>query len=128
MSAKTKSTIAKPEGKPKPVATETAGNISLGIFKIVNRVNGKAYVQYQFTYYPFAGSKRVRRRFAKLEEAKSEAQLVAVKLANGQHDVLQLTSTDRSNYLQAVEALRPFGRHLYLAVTEYVDAIKLLPE
>ena len=80
-----------------------------------------------FTLAYYDGAKRVKKRFADLEEAKQEAELAATKLANGEGQVLRLTSLDRANYLQALDTLRPLGRQLNLAVAEYVEAVKLLP-
>lgn len=51
-----------------------------------------------------------------------------MKLANGENQVLQLTSTDRTIYLDAVSRLKPFALPLNLAVQEYTSAIKQLPD
>ncbi len=117
---KTKSLPA--SGKP---FTLKRGSIVVKIYVGENRVNGTSYQQFTLAYHD--GVKRVKKRFSDLEEAKQEAELAATKLANGEGQVLRLTSLDRANYLQAVEALRSFGRQLNLAVAEYVEAIKLLP-
>ncbi len=42
--------------------------------------------------------------------------------------VLRLTSLDRANYLQALDTLRPLGRPLNLAISEYADVVNLLPQ
>jgi hypothetical protein len=63
-----------------------------------------------------------------LEEAKREAALHATKLANGENEVLRLTSTDRSIYVQALEQLRPLNVPLNVAVLEYKSALKSLPD
>jgi integrase len=109
-------------GKPLPIK---CGNVTVKIYVGENRVNGTTYRQFTLAYYD--GTKRVKKRFADLQEAKREAELTATKLANGESQVLRLTSLDRANYLQAIESLRPLGRQLNLAVAEYVEAVKLLP-
>lgn len=111
-----------------PVKTVKRGSIEIEIFATSNTVNGKSYPQFRFSYYPYVGADRVRRRFADLGEATTEAELVATKLANGQHEVLELTSGDRSAYLQSLELLRPYDRPLFVAIAEYVDILKQLPQ
>src|SRR5580765_8404000 len=100
------------------------GNVTVKFYADKNRVNGTNYQQFTLVYYD--GAKRIKKRFADLEEAKREAELAALKLANGEGQVLRLTSLDRAHYLQALDTLRPFGCQLNLAVAEYTDALKLL--
>jgi integrase len=76
----------------------------------------------------YDGSQRKKVRFADMAEAKREGELVATKLANGENDVLRLTSTDRAVYVQAVALLRALDVPLNVAVLEYVSAVKSLPE
>jgi protein-disulfide isomerase-like protein with CxxC motif len=109
----------------KPLAIKR-GNVTVKIYTGKNRVNGTNYQQFTLAYYD--GARRQKKRFSDLEEAKQEAELAATKLANGEGQVLRLTSMDRANYLQSLDTLRPLGRQLCLAVAEYVDSIKLLPE
>jgi integrase len=99
--------------------------VTVKIYAGKNRVNDTSYPQFTLVYYD--GAKRCKKRFADLDEAKREADLAVTKLANGEGQVLRLTSLDRANYLQALDTLRPLGRQLNLAVAEYADAIKLLP-
>jgi integrase len=101
------------------------GNVRVKIYVGKNHVNGKNYPQFTLAYYD--GVKRVKKRFADLEKAKQEAELALTKLTSGENQVLHFTPFDRANYLHALAALRPLGRPLNLAVTEYVEAIKLLP-
>ena len=111
-------------GPGKPLVTKR-GNVTVKIYAGKNRVNGTTYHQFTLAYYD--GAKRVKKRFSDLEEAKQEAELAATKLANGEGQVLRLTSLDRANYLQALDTLRPLGRQLNLAVAEYAEVMKLLP-
>lgn len=50
------------------------------------------------------------------------------ELASGAGQVLSLTSADRAVYIQALELLRPVNLPLNVAVSEYLSAIKGLPE
>ncbi len=109
-------------GKPLEIKL---GNVTVKIYTGKNLVNGTTYQQFTLAYYD--GAKRIKKRFSDLEEAKQEAELAVTKLANGEGQVLRLTSLDRANYLQALETLRPRGRQLNLAVAEYAEVMKLLP-
>ncbi|MHB8520906.1 MAG: tyrosine-type recombinase/integrase [Limisphaerales bacterium] len=101
------------------------GNVTVKIYTGTNRVNDASYPQYTLVYYD--GPQRKKRRFSDLQAAKREAELVATRLANGENDVLELTSTDRAVYLQALNELRPFDVPLNVAVIEYANALKHLP-
>ena len=109
-------------GKP---LTIKRGNVSVKIYASKNRVNGCSYPQFTLAYYD--GARRQRKRFADLVKARREADLAVTQLANGEGQVLRLTSLDRANYLQALDTLRPLGRQLNLAVAEYTEVMKLLP-
>ncbi len=102
------------------------GSVTVKIYGEKNRVNGKNYSQFTVVYRD--GVARKRRRFSDLDAAKREAELTATKLANGENEVLRLTSADRTIYVQAVEQLRPFNIPLNVAVLEYVSAMKHLPQ
>jgi hypothetical protein len=109
----------------KPVEIKR-GNVTVKIYAGRNRVPDKVYPQFTLVYYD--GSQRKKLRFADISDAKREAELVATKLANGENEVLRLTSTDRAIYMQAVAHLRPLGIPLNVAVLEYISAVKSLPE
>lgn len=102
------------------------GSVTVKIYKGANRVSGISYDQFTVVYYD--GVQRKKKTFATLGEARREANLTATKLANGENQVLRLTSTDRTIYLEAVSQLRPFALPLNLAVQEYTSAIKQLPD
>jgi integrase len=110
------------------VATVERGNIALDIYPATNTVNGKEYAQFRFTY--ISGSQRVRRRFADLEEAKREAELVATALVNNEAEVLKLTGAERADYVKAMQKLREWRTDVDLddAVKDYVAAVKRLPQ
>ncbi len=102
------------------------GNVTVKIYGGKNRVNGTLYPQFTLTYYD--GAQRKKKRFADLAEAKREAEFTAEKLASGENEVLRLTSSERTSYVQAIDQLRPLNVPLNLAVLEYVSAVKNLPE
>jgi integrase len=110
--------------KRKPILIKR-GSVSVKIRPGINRVDGKEYPQFTLIY--FAGNKRVRERFSDLESAKKQAQLVLVKLANGENEVLKLTAADRAIYVQALDLLKPLNTPLNVAVADYISAIKKLP-
>jgi integrase len=93
----------------------------------------KALVKYQSDLYTVAyyeGTKRVRRKFSDLAKARREAELIAIKLANGESEALKLTGSDRADYVRAMQKLREWkpGIDLNLAVTDYVAVMRRLPE
>jgi len=102
------------------------GNVAVKIYSGQNRVGDTVYPQFALVYY--SGSKRIKRNFASLDEAKREAEIAAVKLANGEGEILKLTSTDRAIYIEAVELLRPLNLALNTAAKEYVRAVQQLPQ
>ena len=102
------------------------GSVTVKIYRGANLVNGVSYNQFTVVYYD--GVQRKKKTFTTLGDAEREAKLIATKLANGENQVLRLTSTDRTVYLEAVGQLRPFALPLNLAVQEYTSAIKQLPE
>jgi integrase len=102
------------------------GNVTVKIYAVKNRVNGASYPQFTLVHY--LGNQRIKRKFADLKEARREAELVAAKLASGENEVLRLTSTDRVVYLQARAELHPLNLPLNVAVSEYVNTVKRLPQ
>lgn len=132
---KTKPTIH--EKGPLEVAKQ--GSVSIPIYATTNRIyrrnpaTGARELKSehpQFTVIFYEGSRRVQRKFADLGKARREADLAAIKLANGEAEILKLTGTDRADYVHAMRHLRGWNEsaHLNLAVTDYVAAMKRLPE
>jgi integrase len=91
--------------------------------KIVGR-RRRWYERFTVTYYRTDGVKqmRCRRSFSSLQDARFEAGRAATAIANGEADILKLTSADRATYLRAMDALRPLGIPLHVAIEEYVEA------
>jgi integrase len=91
--------------------------------KIVGR-RRRWYERFTVTYYRTDGVKQIRcrRSFSSLQDARFEAGRAATAIANGEADILKLTSADRATYLRAMDALRPLGIPLHVAIEEYVEA------
>ena len=102
------------------------GNVTVRITTEENVVQGTAYARHTIIY--FDGGQRIRRRFSDLGEARTEAELIAIKLANRDGEALKLKPEDRASYLQAMEMLRSLDPSLRLnmAIREFVDARKNL--
>src|ERR1017187_9399016 len=93
----------------------------------------KALVKYKSVIYTVAyyqGTQRVRQKFSNLAKARREAELIAVKLANGETEALKLTGGDRADYVRAMQKLREWkaDADLNLALTDYITAARRLPE
>ena len=151
---KTDLSEAKSRKNTKPFAVIKEGSISIPIYAHTNiipqrdeqtgailyeslpegsTVKPKALVKYQSVIYTVAyyqGTKRVRKKFSDLAEAKREAELIAVKLANFEGEVLKLTGADRADYIRAMQKLREWkpDADLNLAATDYVAVMRRLPE
>jgi hypothetical protein len=121
-----------------PLEVVKHGSIPAPIYSTTNRIyrpNPRTGVrehkseQPQFTVICYKGFRRVKRKFADLANAKREADLAAIKLANGELEALKLKGTDRADYVHAMRHLREWNpnTHLNLAVTDYVAAMSRLP-
>ncbi|MBC8096841.1 MAG: site-specific integrase, partial [Akkermansiaceae bacterium] len=130
----------KPESTEKgPLEVAKQGSISVPIYSTTNRIyrlnpaNGSRELKSehpQFTVIYYEGSRRVKRKFSNLVKARREADLAAIKLSNGEAEILKLSGTDRADYVHAMRYLREWSAsaHLNLAVTDYVAAVKRLPQ
>ncbi|MBI3414628.1 MAG: hypothetical protein HY043_04790 [Verrucomicrobia bacterium] len=92
-----KSSRKTPESDPIVVRQ---GSVTATIYPTVNRIyrvdpaTGQRQLKRehpQFTLVYWHSSKRVRKKFTALEEARAEANLAVVKLANGESEILKLT-------------------------------------
>jgi len=82
--------------------------IKRGSFTVkIYRVSNKGRVSFTVVY--TSNGKRVLRMFADFEEAHGEARRVANTLEKGEFEVLELCSTDRARYVNAMQALEPTG-------------------
>ncbi len=62
-----------------------------------------------YTVCHYQNGKRIRTVFAKLEEARTEAETISIRLGNVEADVLTLRSQDRAAYLRSRALLDPLG-------------------
>ena len=91
---------------------------------ITDTIDKGRYRNYVIAFYVNGERRQVRR--ASLAEARKEADFILDKLAQGEQDVLALTSTDRLIYLRACETLSKSNVSLDVAVSQYVHAEKIL--
>src|SRR4051812_37425175 len=105
-----------PEKGPIEVAKE--GSITIPIYATTNRIyrinpaNGSRELKSehaQFTVIYYEGSRRVKRKFADIGKARREAELAAIKISNGEAEVLKLTGMDRADYVHAMTHLRAWS-------------------
>lgn len=92
--------------------------------KIYHCQSKRGYDNYYVSYY----LNRVRKRvvFVDLAKAKKEAKYVVRQLDKMEHEVLELTSTDRIAYQYARRYLDPIGVSVERAAMDYADAVKKL--
>jgi len=106
--------------KPKFPITVKRGHTIVKIYRTPSR----GCDAYTVSYY--LGDQRVRKTFADLGLATTEAETVATKLSTGEVNVLTLTSDDRLSYVRAIEALKPTGVSLEMAAMQFAEAHALL--
>src|SRR5262249_13264645 len=75
-----------------------------------------------FTVAYHQDGKRQRRTFGKLSDAKDAAHEIALTIAQGRANSVELTGADRDSYTAALNLLRPHGLPLYSVVEEYLAA------
>lgn len=116
---------AKAKKRPGPVREVKRGSVTVKIYRGTNRKpDGREYPVFTVTY--SERDRRERRFFADLDDAIDEAEKVALRLNQGEHRALQLTSADASSYTQALAELAPLGVPLHSAISEYVHVAKML--
>lgn len=98
-----------------------AGSVSVKIYRTKNR-DGILFTVSHYT--PDRG--RQRTNFRELEDAKREAQRIAMKIHNGEAEALKLTKVDRSAHVRAASFLQPHNRTIDMAAQEYAEAAQLL--
>ncbi len=79
-----------------------------------------SYDAYTLTY--TFGGKRIRKKFADLTEARTEAETTATAVANGAMTTRLLTPEQTQDYCSAIENLKEIGISLPSAITEYMEA------
>lgn len=96
------------------------GNITVPIYKSMARGRVRFTLAYR------EAGERKRETFATENAARARAEEIAVKIENGQRDVLTLTGVDKESYAFAVRELEETGVPLLTAVREYIAASKML--
>jgi integrase len=97
------------------------GSVTVKIYESKPRGRALFTVTYRDT-----NNRRVKKSFADLEKAKTEAYAAAAKIQSGQIDVLELKSEDRIAYQHAIAVLKPTGQPLDTAAEQYAEAFKQL--
>lgn len=105
--------------------TVKSGSATVAIYLTPTIVNGRKYTQYTLSYY--SGGQRVRKKFADLEKARSEAEFAARSIASGESAALSLTSEDRAAYVKALELIQESQKPLTTVAHEYMEAVRILP-
>ena len=102
------------------------GSVAVKLYTVSNRSAGTTYRQFVLAYRDADGRRRLR-KFSELGLAQTEAELTATKLAAGEAEVLRLTSSDRTQYLQARALADGLAVPLVAAMEDYAAAKALLP-
>ena len=107
----------------KPIAVRV-GNVTVKIYRSYRIKARQSYTLFDVADYTSGRRKFI--SFADEGEARRKANEIAIKLANSEGDVLQLTSNDRAAYLRSMDLLKPTGKALELAAAEYAEASEKL--
>lgn len=102
--------------------TIKSGNVTIRIYKVDT---AKGYTEYKLAYYAPDG-KRKFQSFADYADARKRADKVVGTLSGPDAHALTVSADDRLVYLRAVEALKPLGVPLDVAVAEYARARAVL--
>ncbi len=87
----------------------------------VYQSQSRGRVYFKVVYYD-AGQSRKTLGFKTFADAKTEAEIIACKMSQGELDALTLTSQDRLVYGRALHSVSPFGVSLDVAAAEYAQA------
>lgn len=104
--------------RTKPVHVARAGNVRVPIYRYGD---GRFCVAWR----KVAGEAPRRETFSVRKEAEARAEEMALAIANGQADVLELTRADRDSYLLAVRQVQTFGIPLHSAIEEWAAVRQL---
>lgn len=116
--------VQKVKGRSAEYLLASLGSHSVKIYSSARQVGGAIYHEHCVAF--SEGGKRVRRRFADLDDAKAEADRVLVAMANGATRALTLTSAEAEEYSQAAAELGAVGATILPAAREYRTAVELL--
>ena len=97
------------------------GNVAVKIHRSETRGRPLFTLVYRDTNH-----RRVKKSFADLSAARTEAHAVAAKIQDGQIDVLELNSRDRISYQHALAVLKTTGQSVDSVAEQYAEAFTLL--
>lgn len=100
------------------------GSCSVRIYSSAQQKQGRTYQTHFLTY--FEGGERKRVGYAKLDDAKAQAELVLLRLINGETKASGMKAVDVQATALAIEELAPLGTTVLAAVREYRQAIEKL--
>ncbi len=97
------------------------GSVEVRVFK---NTPSSGHTSYTINFY--VDGERQRKTYSNFKEAKTEAEFLANKLAQGELNVVTLRDADRSAYLRAMDLLRSTGIGIETAAMQFSEAIKKL--
>ena len=105
--------------------TISEGALAVKIYKIRPKTTGYTFFQLCYSL----GGQRVRKSLADINVAKREARVALARIASGKATVTAMGNTDRESFAESKRLLRALdGKPVHLAVAEFVEAARLLPE
>ncbi|HVX56939.1 MAG TPA: site-specific integrase [Candidatus Saccharimonadales bacterium] len=109
----------------KPVLFKS-GAVTVKLYRYTwrDKKRGRTYVKFAVTQ--GSGRRRVREYHADQEVAARRAQEIADAIANGQVGLGTVSPADWATYTRAQELIRPLGKTLELAASEYAQALATL--
>ena len=105
--------------------TITRNGVIAKIHRASQVQNGQKYDGFMVNYTLLGKRKRIWR--STLDDAKTAAEDACDKIANGDHQVLELTNGDRQTYLRATDWLKGTGIELDVAARDHAALMKGLP-
>lgn len=105
--------------RKKPVYTAKAGQVRVPVYQYAD---GRCCVVWR----KVSGEQQRRQTFTIKARAIEKADEMALAIANGQADVLELTHADRESYLLAKRTLEPLGVPLHDAIEQFAKARRAL--
>ncbi len=109
----------------KPIIVKAGGIAAAKIYqsKCRKRLKSGAHRSYDmFRVAYYANGERKLETFGNLNDAKERAGAIARAIVNGRLAVLELKHTDREQYINAIQKLKPLGIPLHSAIEEYIAA------
>ncbi|MBV9008831.1 MAG: hypothetical protein JO354_06660 [Verrucomicrobia bacterium] len=115
-----KRNVTPPTAQPEFPMTVKKGYVSVKIYEVKNRETTNYCVSY------IGGTGRVRRNFADADEAKREANNIALQLAHGDMEALKLSGREKQIYVEAERVIQRTGIPLHSVAAEFARAYDIL--